>query len=45
LKLTPPIKELPHGSLTVSMKDKHGNVSRIERTFAVGTAKLSAAHR
>jgi len=27
------------------MKDKHGNMSRIERTFAVGTAKLSAAHR
>jgi hypothetical protein len=28
-----------------SIKDKQGNVSRIERTFAVGTAKLPAANR
>jgi hypothetical protein len=35
LQLTRPIKELPNGKLTVSVKDKQGNVSRIERTFAV----------
>jgi mono/diheme cytochrome c family protein len=45
LKLARPIKELARASLTVSIKDKQGNVSRIERTFAVGTAKLSAVNR
>jgi hypothetical protein len=35
LKLTTPIAELPKGKLTVSVKDRQGNVSRIERTFSV----------
>jgi hypothetical protein len=29
---------LPKGKLTVSVKDKQGNVSRIERTFTVAAA-------
>jgi hypothetical protein len=36
LKLTAPIKELPRSKVTVSIKDRQGNVSRIERTFMVG---------
>ncbi len=35
LQLTRPITDLPRGKLTVSVKDKQGNLSRIERTFAV----------
>ncbi len=35
LKLARPITELAKGKLTVSVKDKQGNVSRIERTFTV----------
>jgi hypothetical protein len=31
-----PIKELPTGKLTVSVADKQGNVTRIERTIKVG---------
>src|SRR5271156_4696955 len=31
LQLTRPLTELPQGKLTVSIKDKQGNVSRIER--------------
>jgi len=38
LQLARPLTELPKGKLTVSIKDKQGNVSRIERTFSVGTA-------
>jgi Hydrazine synthase alpha subunit middle domain len=35
LKLTRAITNLPKGKLTVTIKDKQGNVSRIERTFSV----------
>jgi hypothetical protein len=38
LKLTKPVRSLPHGRLTVSVKDRQGNVTRIERTFWVGKA-------
>jgi Hydrazine synthase alpha subunit middle domain len=36
LKLATPIKELEHGTLTVAVKDRQGNVSRIERSISVG---------
>jgi len=36
LKLEKPITELTRGKLTVSIKDRQGNVSRIERMFSVG---------
>jgi hypothetical protein len=39
LKLAKPITELAKGKLTVSVKDRQGNVSRIERTFSVRLAK------
>jgi hypothetical protein len=39
LKLTKPITELAKGRLTVSVKDRAGNLSRIERTFSVGNSK------
>jgi hypothetical protein len=35
LKLDKPIAALPRGKLTVSVKDRQGNVSVIERTFSV----------
>src|SRR6185437_2156682 len=35
LKLDKPITELPRGKLTVSVKDKQGNTTRIERSFSV----------
>src|SRR5262249_59833191 len=35
LKMAAPITGLPRGRLTVSVKDRQGNVSRIDRTFAV----------
>jgi hypothetical protein len=35
LQLGRPITELPRGKLTVSVKDRQGNVTRIERTFSV----------
>ena len=31
-----PLANLPKGKLTVSVKDRQGNISRIERTFSVG---------
>src|SRR3954454_25289625 len=31
-----PLTDLPKGKLTVSVRDRQGNVTRIERTFAVG---------
>ena len=38
--LAQPLKDLRRGKVTVSVKDKQGNVSRIERTFSVmGRAK------
>jgi hypothetical protein len=39
LRLTKPLTELPRGKLTVSVKDRQGNVSRIERTFSVAPEK------
>ena len=30
-----PVTELPRGQLTVSVKDRQGNTTRIERTFTV----------
>ena len=36
LKLARAISELPKGTLTVSVKDRQGNITRIERTFSVG---------
>jgi hypothetical protein len=41
LKLSQPLAHLPRGRLTVSIKDRQGNVSRIERTFSVGQAPAS----
>jgi hypothetical protein len=35
LRLARPITDLPRGKLLVSVKDGQGNVSRVERTFAV----------
>ncbi|HKM54683.1 MAG TPA: hypothetical protein VJY33_14835, partial [Isosphaeraceae bacterium] len=35
LVLGTPITELPRGKLTVSVKDRQGNISRIERTLSV----------
>ena len=35
LKLAEPITDLSKGTLTVSVKDRQGNVSRVERTFSV----------
>jgi hypothetical protein len=36
LKLTKPITALARGRLTVAVKDRQGNETRIERTFSVG---------
>jgi hypothetical protein len=36
LKLSKPVKELTRGTLTVSVKDRQGNVTRIERKISVG---------
>jgi hypothetical protein len=38
-KLATPLAQIAHGTLTASVKDKQGNVTRIERTFSVGLAK------
>jgi hypothetical protein len=38
LKLSRPITRLPKGKVTVSVRDQEGNLSRIERTFSVGTS-------
>jgi hypothetical protein len=35
LKLVQPLVDLPRGKLTVSVKDRQGNLSKIERTFSV----------
>src|SRR5207244_12175709 len=34
--LARPFTDLPRGKLTVSVKDRQGNLTRIERTFAAG---------
>jgi hypothetical protein len=39
LRLAKPVTELAKGRLIVSVKDRQGNVSRIERTFSVGGNK------
>jgi hypothetical protein len=36
LKLSKPLTELPAGTLTVSVADRQGNVTRIERKFKAG---------
>ena len=36
LQLAKPVRELATGKLTVAVKDKQGNVTRIERTISVG---------
>jgi len=38
LKLTKPLKDLPRATIVVAVKDKQGNLSRIERTFTVQPA-------
>jgi Hydrazine synthase alpha subunit middle domain len=35
LKLSRPLARLPEGKLTVSVKDRQGNVSKIERVFSI----------
>jgi hypothetical protein len=39
LRLTMPIQELQRGVLTVAVKDRQGNTTRIERTISVGAIK------
>jgi hypothetical protein len=39
LHLATPIQRLERGSLTVSVRDRQGNVARIERTISVSAAK------
>ncbi len=39
LALERPLAALAKGTLTVSVKDRQGNVTRIERTFSVGSGK------
>jgi hypothetical protein len=41
LKLATPIKELKRGTLTVAVRDRQGNVTRIERTFAVAPGQAA----
>src|SRR5262249_12408885 len=36
LRLAKPITELNKGKLTVSVKDRAGNIARVERTFSAG---------
>jgi len=38
LKLAKVINDLPRGTIIVSVKDKQGNLSRIERNFTVQPA-------
>jgi hypothetical protein len=42
LVLTRPLTNLPKGRLTVSVKDRQGNTSRIERTFSVRKRQASS---
>jgi hypothetical protein len=39
LKLEKPIEKLAKGTLSVSIKDRAGNVSRVERVFSVGAGR------
>lgn len=36
LRLRKPIADLPKGRLTLSVKDRQGNTTKIERSFSVG---------
>jgi hypothetical protein len=36
LKLSRPLTNLAKGKINVSVKDRQGNVARVERTFSVG---------
>jgi hypothetical protein len=38
-KLAAPLTDLPRGKLTVRVKDRQGNETRIERTFSVGKGR------
>jgi hypothetical protein len=38
-RLARPLEQLGRGKLTVSVRDRQGNVSRIERTFSVAPGK------
>ncbi len=40
-KLSKVIGELPRGKVTVSVKDRQGNLTRIERTFTVGVTEAN----
>jgi hypothetical protein len=39
LKLAQPLAHLPRGKLVVAIRDRQGNISKIERTFSVGSAR------
>ena len=39
LVLTEPIRQLDGGKLTVSVKDRQGNISQIDRVFSVGKVR------
>jgi hypothetical protein len=41
LKLAKPITDVRRGKLTVSVKDRQGNLNKIERTFSVSTKGLA----
>src|SRR5262249_15886590 len=45
LKLATAIQELPRATIVVSIKDKQGNVSRIERSFTVHPAPKADSTR
>jgi hypothetical protein len=38
MKLARAVTDLPKGTLTVTVRDRQGNVTRVERTFSVGKA-------
>jgi hypothetical protein len=44
LVLSKPLTDLPHGKLTVSVKDREGNLTRIERTLNVGKIGADQGH-
>jgi hypothetical protein len=43
LQLAAPLSELPAGTLTVAVRDRQGNVNRIERTFSVKSPEARAS--
>jgi hypothetical protein len=45
LKLDSPVEEMPAGTLMVSVKDKQGHVTRVERAFSVGAARVLHSSR